>query len=141
MSFHGSFNAPVELAEPNPSMVLRRWFKRRDPIDDCPANVVQVVGVTQHSDASGEVVTPLVAVTTAEFGAIPDGWDATTATFSFDDFQAEFDGPLTSEQVALIGAETALAAIEGTQASEARRIDAEARHLLAVERRAKELRK
>lgn len=88
------------------------YYKRREPKDDA-GDVVTVTGaVTVHVD---EVRTDALVIQSAEFGAVPPGWDEHTALFTLKDFTDEY-APMDNEARTVLALEQATAAKAETEA-------------------------
>lgn len=82
-----------------------RTFRRREPNGDA-GDLVVCVGVTDVGGEAGPLAE--LVITSATFGAVPDGWDAPTITYDTAQFAAAYTETNAAERAA--GALAAVAA-------------------------------
>jgi len=77
--------------------LARRTFRRREPRGDA-GDLVVCVGVTDVGGDGGPLAE--LVITSATFGAVPDGWDAPTITYGMEQFAAAYTETNAAERAA-----------------------------------------
>lgn len=91
-----------------------RLFVRREPQDDA-GDVVRVCGITPQY-IGAEFIANRLVVEAAEYGAVPDDWDASRVMYDVEDFTADYREANPAE-VAALAVEQAADAKAATAAS------------------------
>lgn len=90
-----------------------RTFRRREPGGDA-GDLVLCVGVTDVGGEAGPLAE--LVITSATFGAVPDGWDSPTITYDMAQFAEVYTETNAAERAAAALAATAAAKV-ATKAS------------------------